>query len=367
MNPHNMTLFARFFQCLQRYVVVFLLIAFMAVLTACQDDSTNAQSVDDSHIISAEFSPETYHKNHTISAFVQAVEQAQLAFQVSGRLAEQWVEIGQQVNQGEPLLRLYNPGLEPQINAIEAQLQANSVDLKQTESELKRNQSLSDIQAISQNQLERLQSQVDQLKAQQVRLVAQLQAANNQFKEATLSAPFKGEVADILVKPGTQVQAGQPVIELSGSQLFEAPLYIGNDLLSHLNVNQTLNANFGTQELTVTIKEISRSANPSSQLFKVLVQLPANSQLMAGQKIEVVLPEPLDNIYQLPVSAVIDDGINEPYVYALDNGVVKHYSVQVLQFYDNHIWVNIRNQKGKLNIITAGQSTVTPPQNKTAP
>ncbi len=345
-----------------------LIISFMgAFLSACQDHGSDPQSLNDSHIIEAEFSPKTHNKHHRISAFVQAVDQAQLAFQVSGRVSDQWVDIGQHVKPGDRLLAVYNPGLMPHIDAIEAQLKANRAELTQTESELTRNQSLSAIQAISQNQLDRLQSQVDQLKAQETRLQAQLQEALNNLQEATLSAPFAGEVADILVKPGTQVQAGQAVIVLSGSQIFEAPLYVSDALLKHLDINQNLTAVFGKQTFQVTIKEISRSANPNSQLFKVLVQLPPDTGLMAGQKIEVTLSEPMADIYQLPVSAVIDDGINEPYVFVRKTHGVQHQSVQVVHFYDNQIWVRIPQHKDKITIITAGQSTVTPAQQKSTP
>lgn len=335
----------------------------LLLLAACSDDNQPSQNSDDSAIIRAEFSPKTHYKQHKISAFVQAVEQAQLAFQVSGRLSEQYVEIGQQVNKGQALLALYNPALAPQIDRIQSQIEANQANLNQTLSELERNQSLSAIQAISQNQLDRLSSRVQQLKSQQETLQAELQAAQNNLKEATLTAPFAGEVADIMVKPGAQVQAGQAVIVFSGSNLFEAPLYVSHALLKQLQINQDLTAHNGPDKWIVTVKEISRSANPASQLFKVLVSLTPNTTLLAGQKIDITIPEPIDNIYQLPVSAVIDDGINEPYVYVLNNEQLQHQAVQVVAFDNNHIWVRFeRPQTPPLTVVTAGQSTLTPPQ-----
>ena len=339
----------------------------LVLLSGCDKDKNNQTTGQDDPVVNEEISPKTYQKQHLISAFVQSQEQAQLAFQVSGRLSDQWVEIGQQVKLGDNLLSLYNPVLQPQIDRIEAQITANQAELIQTQSELQRNQSLSDIQAISQNQLDRLQSQVSQLLSKQDSLNAQLKAAKNNFNESTLTAPFSGEVADILIKPGTMVQAGQAVITLSGSHAFEAPLFLSNDLIRHLAVNQILGAFVKQQKFQVTVKEISRSANPASQLFKVLVSLPVEIDLLSGQKIEVIIPEPIKNIYQLPVSAVIDDGINEPYVYSVDNNQVQHTPVQVIDFYQNRIWVRIDRKSETLTVITDGQSSLTPPQKQIKP
>ncbi|KAA3640464.1 MAG: efflux RND transporter periplasmic adaptor subunit, partial [Proteobacteria bacterium] len=233
--------------------------------------------------------------------------------------------------------------------------------------ELQRNQTLSGIQAVSQNQLDRLTSQVAQLQAHNTTLKAQLQEAENNFHESTLTAPFPGEVADILVKPGAIVAAGQPVIVLSGSEIFEAPVYVSNGLLKHLRLNQQLTATMGPQSFTVTVKEISRSANPASQLFKILLSLPPELNVLAGQKITISIHEPIENIYQLPVSAVIDDGINEPYLYSLSNGEIQHIPVRVVDFYQNHIWVTMAQKMGELTVVTDGQSGLSPQLNKPRP
>lgn len=338
-------------------------LVFITLLSACRDNNNPEQNTADSALIHAQFSPETYHKKHRISAFVEAVDQARLAFQVSGRISEQKVEIGQQVQKDQPLLTVYNPALAPAIDRIESQLAANRADLAQTQAELERNRSLSAIQAVSQNQLDRLDSAVKQLKSQQAALQAELQAAQNNFKETTLSAPFAGEVADILVKPGNLVEAGRPVVELSGANLYEAPFHVSHELLAHLQLNQILTAHKGANSFEVKVKEISRSANPASQLFKVVVTLPVDRQLLTGEKIAVTIPEPIAAIYQLPVSAVIDDGINEPYVYHLDNNQLKHQPVEVVDFYNNHIWVRINRPNDEvMTIVTTGQSSLTPPQ-----
>ncbi|KAA3638589.1 MAG: hypothetical protein DWP95_12350, partial [Proteobacteria bacterium] len=111
----------------------------MAVLLAgCDQDNNSKITATDGVIISEKFQPATHQKEHKISAFVEALEQAQLAFQVSGRLSKQWIDIGEQVNQGDELLSLYNPGLAPQIDRIKAQITANQAALQQSQKELQR-------------------------------------------------------------------------------------------------------------------------------------------------------------------------------------------------------------------------------------
>lgn len=352
----------------RRFSLMYGTVVLLLSLTACQDAVQISQNENDSAYTSAEFSPTNHQKNHTVSAFVVAVEQARLAFQVSGRLSFQHVEIGQQVEKEDALMTLYNPELAPQIDRIKGQIAANQADLDQIRAELERNQSLSAIQAISQNELDRLSSRAEQLQSQQSALNAQLKAATNTLNETTLSAPFSGEVADILVKPGTLVEAGQPVIELSGSQWFEAPLYVSRELLDHLQLKQELIAHSGAKTFHVIVKEISRSANPVSQLYKVVVSLPNQTAVLTGQKIVVTIPETRSEVFALPVSAVIDDGINEPYVYVLQSDQLKHRPVEVIEFNRNTIWVFMDNPAGQpVTVVTAGQSSLTPPNQSDQP
>ena len=57
------------------------------------------------------------------SGIVRATQRATLTFQVSGTLRERVVELGQKVQAGDLLARVYNPGLEPARDSVRAWLE----------------------------------------------------------------------------------------------------------------------------------------------------------------------------------------------------------------------------------------------------
>src|SRR5690606_371313 len=257
--------------------------------------------------------------------------------------------------------------LEPQIADISARIEANDAASNQVQLELERNQSLEKIQAVSANRIDQLSNQLKQLQAEHKSLQAQLTTAQNIYQETTLVAPFAGVVADILKKPGTRVALGEPVLQLNGIRLLEAPVYLPAKLIKNIQKNDELTVIHKHNEMTGRVKEISRSAQPSSQLYKILVELPDNSALQAGEKIEVTVLEPIHNIYKLPLSTVIDNGINEPYVFAVIEDTVVPKNIKIIDFYGASVLLDIINEEQTLTVVTAGQSALSPQQKLTQP
>ncbi len=344
-----------------------LLFSSLLFLGGCKGDQNPITANEQPSFHAAEYSQESYDKKHLISAFVNTVDQANIGFQTSGRLAKQLIQIGDHVEKGAPLLTLYNPQLEPQIADIKARVEANDAASNQVQLELDRNKSLEKIQAVSANRIDQLSNQLKQLQAENKSLQAQLATAENMFKETTLSAPFAGEVADILKKPGTMVSAGEPVLQLNGADLLEAPVYLPAKLIKGIQKNDAVTVIHRNIEMIGTIKEISRSAQPNSQLYKILVELPQNSDLQAGEKIEVTLLEPIRNIYKLPLSSVIDNGINEPYIFTIIDQTVIPKRIQIIDFYNDSVLLDIINEKQTLTVVTLGQSALSPQQKLTQP
>jgi len=72
------------------------------------------------------------------SGIVRASQRATLTFQVSGTLKQRAVELGQKVQAGEVLARVYNPALEPVRDSARARLDELTTGYQQAKREWER-------------------------------------------------------------------------------------------------------------------------------------------------------------------------------------------------------------------------------------
>ena len=220
------------------------------------------------------FSPEIQTKTHKISAFVEPTDNAFLSFQVSGTINKQLIKIGDVVEKDQALFNIKNPALKPKIEQFNAEIKAIEATLNQNQSELSRLTDLKKSNAVSQNDLDRLKNQNSNLLAKKDSLKAQLSEAQSVFDETSLTAPFYGTVAEIYKETGETISAGEPVLLLGGVDSLEAPVYLTSQLQNNLQIGQAFDAIYQGHKFTVSIKEVSHAANPKSQLFKVVWDVP---------------------------------------------------------------------------------------------
>ena len=344
----------------------FLLGFTLLILAGCQQDQAATQHLERASYTVQEFAPQQQIKFHQIAAFVVPTDQATMAFQVSGLITEQLIKVGDTVHTGEDLFKITNPSLAPQIKQFQSQIEAIDATLEQNQLEVQRVSSLQARQAVSQNDLDRLNNETDNLQANKRSLEAQLAQAQSMFEETVLKAPFDGNIADIYKETGEYISPGEAILLVGGVSSLEAPLYLPAYLHSNLTLGQQLRVSYHGHEVQGTIKEISQSANPKSQLFKVMIDVPIEHNIKSGEKITVMIEEELGLYHRLPVESVIDDGINEPFVLLIENQTVKRAPITLIGMEGDQVIVNLGHHN-TINAVTAGQVNLAPGQDLSQP
>lgn len=166
---------------------------------------------------------------------------AEVASGVSGRIVSVSVRIGDRVEQGQELARIDVAELVRQraeavaaARAAEASALRTRVQLEAAQREMQRGQALFDDGTISQQELDRLGSEVGALDAtvkaaaaQAAQGLARVAVLDQNIAEARIRAPFAGTVAARHYDAGSSVPAGTSVIRLvAGGPLrvrFEVP------------------------------------------------------------------------------------------------------------------------------------------------
>lgn len=242
------------------------------------------------------------------SGLVRATQRATLTFQVSGTLREQAVELGQKVQAGDSLARVYNPGLEPARDSAAARLEELKTRYQQAQREWERSSRLHERGVVSEQTLEQLAARRDSLNASVATARASLAEATQLLEESTLRAPFSGRVEALLVERDEFVAAGQPVMRLSSPAGREVEVRVPAYLLDHVKLEQTLPV-WSVQDrrsppLSGSVVEIAQASAIRGELHPVLVSLPANT-LEPGEPVEVGITPVRTSALTVPLLSVI--------------------------------------------------------------
>src|SRR5437660_3230771 len=147
----------------------------------------------------------------TIGARVQS----NLGFRVAGNIVERLVNIGQQVNAGQPLMRIDETDLRLALTAKRNAVAAARAVFVQTRADERRYADLVGNGWASRQRYEQAKAALDTAEAQLAAAEAEARVAENQATYSVLVADADGTVVETVSEPGQVVSAGQTVVRLA--------------------------------------------------------------------------------------------------------------------------------------------------------
>jgi RND family efflux transporter MFP subunit len=258
---------------------------------------------------------------------VQAVEQAVLSAQTSGRVAELRADVDQRVPAGAVLLRLTSQDQAAAVAAARAQLAAAEAQLTDAAARFQRASELVDRKLVSRDDFDRVRAAHDSAAANRDAAQAQLAQAQQQLDYTVVRAPYAGIVA------ARQVELGETVAP--GRSLYT--LYAPHRLRLEVQVPQTDAATLRSKAAaTITLPDgrdvsateliVYPSADPQAHTTTVRVMLPAlDNPPRPGQtaKVRFAGTGGPAGIW-LPATAVVERGeLSAAYVVGADGIVLR--------------------------------------------
>ncbi|MBD3223634.1 MAG: efflux RND transporter periplasmic adaptor subunit, partial [Caldithrix sp.] len=200
--------------------------------------------------------------------------------QVPGVVDSIGVDEGDQVRNGQSLIRLnteksatqlsrqqaqFNE-LNSQIESVKAQVRQITAQLSLTNQTLTKTKHMLSDGAATQQQLDELitkrdvyRAQLDGLRAQKNALASkqkQLQAALRltqiDMEDAHFTAPVEGTILNRLKEKGEFAAIGQPLLDIADLSLMEAQIYVPLVHLDNININQSVELTIDGREETFT-------------------------------------------------------------------------------------------------------------------
>jgi RND family efflux transporter MFP subunit len=244
----------------------------------------------------------------------EATREANIAFEVSGRLVERPTLVGDVVEENQLLARLDPRDFRNALDKAEAALQ-------QAQAYRDRIGEAAKTGAVSQQQLTDAEAALEISRAE-------VKIRQKALDDSQLRAPFGGTISAILVENFENVRAKQVIMRLLDTSRIEMVVDIPETLISLApnvkNVRVRFDA-FPGREFPGDIKEISNEANPVTRTYPVNIILdqPEGLNILPGMAGAVTgqpeLPGDLEETgYEVAITAVVTSDNKESFVWVVD-------------------------------------------------
>jgi RND family efflux transporter MFP subunit len=253
-------------------------------------------------------------------ATIKATQQADMGFEVAGRMEEFLVNEGQLVRKGELLARLDDRDYQYELEKARANQRKALADLNRSLSIYKQDQG-----AISKGAID------SDRRAKEVTDAA-VQQAEKAVEDTLLRAPFDGYVARKLVADFANVQAKEPVLILQDISELEVEVSVPErDMVGRERTNDldALTARL-QPEVSITsmpgrsfparVKEIATTADPDTRTFQVtlIFDPPDDVSILPGMTARARARVVSDAGIRVPVSAVVSNAQYQAIVWKVD-------------------------------------------------
>jgi len=237
--------------------------------------------------------------------------QSNLGFRVAGKIVERLVSVGQQVQAGQPLMRIDETDLRLALTAKRNAVTAARASVVQFDADEQRYAKLVSDGWVSRQRYEQVKAAADTATAQLAAAEAAAQVAENEATYSVLVADADGTVVETLGEPGQVVSAGQTVIRLAQAGPREAVVALPETIRPAINsVAEASVYGSNGRRYTAHLRQLSDSADAQTRTYEARYVLDGEAAAaplgatvtirLAGQASQ---PE-----VQVPLGAVLDDG-----------------------------------------------------------
>lgn len=246
-----------------------------------------------------------------VPGFIAARNEVALAFLTLGRVTDRTVELGDQVAQGAVIARLDPEDLDGQVRAAEAAVAAAQAQYDTALATAERTRHLATRDVASTAQLEQVENALAGAESALRQAQSQLIRARDQQGFAEITAPFDGVISVVWAEPGEVVQAGAPIVTLSGRDPREAVIDLTEAELQDMRPGTPWTVwQEATPELrfTAPVDRIAPLADARTRTRRVRLSLPAEAPFRLGALVRAVRTDQQRQELTLPASAILQEG-----------------------------------------------------------
>ena len=302
----------------------------------------------------------------TLTGRIEAEDQVDLGFRISGRLLENTGRLGDRVEAGQLVARLEPQNEMNQLRSAQANLAAAQAALTQAQNHFERQDTLLKQGWTTRANHDQATKAMQTAQAQVDSAEAQLKAARDLVSFTKLIADAPGVITAVGPRAGAVVQAGQMIVTLARKDGRDAVFDVPAQLIRSAPPDPQIVVGL-TDDPSVTaqgrVREVSPQANPVTRTFDVKVGLtdpPAAMQL--GATVTGRMEMQAFPVIDIPASALTRFN-QQPAVWIVDPSslTVSPRNVEVLRYDPATVAVSQGLDAGEI-VVTAGVQVLHPGQ-----
>ena len=280
--------------------------------------------------------PATFQDLGDYTSTLEAVAEVKMAAVSSGRVQARLVQPGQNVQEGQELLRLRVRERTADVQQAQADLARSNAQVAEVRAKLEKDKSnyqrYNYLKGQGASSAQELDGYRAQFLAQQASFKAsldgvaaakaELEAARSRLSDKVVAAPIAGQVGDLLVKVGDVVKEGDPFTTITRNDLLLTRIEIPSNLSGRIKLGLPVWLR-DTSDAKVLAKGIvsfvSPSVNSGSQGILVKAEfLNPEGKLRTGERVRTQVEFARQKQLAVPFSAVLQSA-GQSFVYVLGN------------------------------------------------
>ena len=248
----------------------------LLLLLACGGDDADTQAVRLPPVTVEPVRVQALEDRIEATGELLAPERAEIAAEVPGRVTEILVPEGTRVEAGTVVLEIDPERRELEVASAGAQLAEAKAALVEMQRDAERIRTLHGRNVASDSRLDQAETQLTLARSRKEAAEAALGVAQRALRDASVTAPFAGFVAQRRVSRGEFVNAGQPLFELVALDPIEVELHLPEVDAGRIALGQPLALTVAPHPGEVfhaTLTYVSPTIDPKSRTLRVKAQL----------------------------------------------------------------------------------------------
>jgi RND family efflux transporter MFP subunit len=238
---------------------------------------------------------------------IHSRNEAQITASVGGRL-ELVAEPGTLVEKGGLIARIDPRTLQLQRAEQEALLERAQINVRQLNSQLRRQRELQNDNLVSEFELEQTEANRDLAVSDANITKVRIRQIDDQIQRTDVRAPFTGIVISRVRREGEEVARGEVLGQLTDIQSLEVRAFVPLKHLPRTTVGQSLDIHATEARHAGTIRALVPTGDVRSQTFEAHIDLPqhAAKTWTVGQLVSVAIPiRPKEVTLTVPRDALV--------------------------------------------------------------
>jgi RND family efflux transporter MFP subunit len=336
----------------------FLLGFTLMLLTGCKEKvkpgTVGIQRKAITGVVVTEVQPSEVNDYYETSGTVRAKTISVISSRVTGTVTSLMVKEGDQVKAGQTLITIDDRDTAERVKAADKALEAARLNKSLADATYKRYKEVYDEQALTQQEMDQVETQKKIAEAEYERAKAMLSEAQVSHGFTRITAPIAGVITEKKIDLGSMATPGTPLLTIEDISSFRVDLHVDEGLSGKLKLGMPVDIFIDStgQQIKGNISELVPSVDPMSRTFIVKVDI-GGTGLKSGLYARAKIPTGTKHSIIVPKAAIVEKG-QLTGVYAVDEkGVVTYRLIRVGKQYDNNVEV-LSGVNPKDKIITGG-------------